>query len=93
LYFGRYDIKYNTWEELSEGKNFSIIELNGCGSEPTHLYDSNKSIFSAWKIIIHHWKLLYKIAQQNHQKGINYLSFSQGRNLQKQEAAFKKLFS
>jgi hypothetical protein len=93
LYFGRYDIKYNTWEELSEGKNFSIIELNGCGSEPTHLYDSKKSLWSAWSIIIYHWKLLYKIALQNHQKGTAYLSFKEGRDLQKQEADFKKLFT
>ena len=29
FYFGRLDIRYNDWEELKQGKNFSIIELNG----------------------------------------------------------------
>src|SRR5258708_34374610 len=38
FYFGRMDIKYNTWEELKEGKNFSIIEVNDAGSETTHIY-------------------------------------------------------
>ena len=36
------DVKFNSWEELYEGKNFMIIELNGSGSEPTHIYDPSK---------------------------------------------------
>src|SRR5258705_2339062 len=55
FYFGRLDIRYNTWEELREGKNFSIIELNGAGSEPTHMYDPKHSVFFAWKEITRHW--------------------------------------
>ena len=39
FYFGRMDIRYNSWEELEAGQSFSIIELNGAGSEPTHIYD------------------------------------------------------
>ena len=60
FYFGRLDIRYNTWEELKEGKNFSIIELNGAGSEPTHIYDPRHSIFFAWREIIRHWVILQK---------------------------------
>src|SRR6187431_740714 len=29
FYFGRLDIRFKSWEELKQGKNFSIIELNG----------------------------------------------------------------
>jgi hypothetical protein len=28
---------YNTVEELEQGINFSIVELNGAASEPTYL--------------------------------------------------------
>ena len=66
FYYGRLDVRYNTWEELREGKNFSIIELNGAGSEPTHMYDPAHSIFFAWKEIIRHWNILYKISRRNH---------------------------
>jgi sporulation protein YlmC with PRC-barrel domain len=45
FYFGRLDIRYNDWEELKQGKNFSILELNGSGSEPTHIYDPRHSVF------------------------------------------------
>ena len=74
FYFGRLDIRFQSWEELECGKNFSIIELNGSGSEPTHMYDPSHSIFFAWKEIIRHWKLLYRIGRINHKNGVPYLS-------------------
>lgn len=65
FYFGRLDIKFNTWEELENGINFSVIELNGAASEPTHMYDPKHSIFFAWKEIKRHWDLLYQISMAN----------------------------
>ncbi|MEO7532909.1 MAG: hypothetical protein ABIU30_03675 [Ferruginibacter sp.] len=66
FYYGRMDIKFNDWEELKQGKNFSIIELNGAGSEPTHMYDPKHSIFFAWKEIIRHLRILGCISRMNH---------------------------
>lgn len=68
FYYGRMDIRYNTWEELREGKSFSIIELNGAGSEPTHIYDPKHSIFFAWKEIVRHLNILWKISTMNHRQ-------------------------
>ena len=81
FYFGRLDIRYNTFSEIFEGKNFSIIEINGAGSEPTHIYDPNHSIFFAWKEIIRHWKYLYQISEMNFNKGHPYLSYKNGRKM------------
>jgi hypothetical protein len=78
FYYGRLDIRYNTWEELRQGKNFCIIEVNGAGSEPTHMYDPKHSLFFAWKEIIRHWILLWRISRMNHNKGYQYLSFKEG---------------
>ena len=79
FYFGRLDIKYNSWEELSEGKNFSIIELNGAGSEPAHIYDPKHNLFFAWKEIIRHLGYLYKVSKRNRKlKKAPYLSVKQG---------------
>lgn len=90
FYYGRLDVRFNTWEELRQGKHFTIIELNGAGSEPTHMYDPRHSLFFAWKEIIRHWKILWRISRLNHQNGIPYLSHKQGlhmlrenRNLQR----------
>lgn len=81
FYFGRLDIMFNSWEDLEQGKNLSIIELNGAGSEPTHIYDPKHSIFFAWKEIIKHYDILYKISAYNHQKGYSYLNLQQSRQL------------
>ncbi len=81
FYFGRLDIMFQSLEDLEQGKNFSIIELNGAGSEPTHIYDPKHSIFFAWKEIIKHYDILYKISTLNHQKGYSYLNFKESRKL------------
>ncbi len=94
FYFGRMDVRYNTWEELKQGKNFSIIELNGAGSEPTHMYDPKHSLFFAWKEIIRHWNILWRISRQNHQ-GYNmpYLDFSSGVKMFKENNEYVKTIS
>lgn len=81
FHFGRLDIMFNSWEDLEQGENFSIIELNGAGSEPTHIYDPQHSIFFAWKEIIRHYDILYKISTYNHQRGYSYLNSQQSRQL------------
>ena len=57
---------------------FSIIELNGAGSEPTHMYDPKNSLFDAWREITRHWRILWKISRINHKNGVNYMSTSDG---------------
>jgi RimK-like ATP-grasp domain len=61
FYFGRLDIRYNTFEELEQGKNFTIIELNGAKSEPTHIYDPKHSFWFGQKEIFRHQKIMQKI--------------------------------
>ena len=78
FYFGRMDLMYHSWEDLEEGKNFSIVELNGAASEPTHIYDPKHSLFFAWKELARHITFMYKISVANHQRGFPYLSHKVG---------------
>ena len=78
FYFGRMDVMYNTWEELEQRKNFSIVELNGAASEPTHIYDPKHSLFFAWKELSRHITYMFKISVLNHQRGFPYLSHKVG---------------
>lgn len=67
-YYGRLDIKYDSWEEVEKG-NFKVIELNGVLGEPTHIYDTSKmSYFKALKTMRIHWKQLYLIASYHHRE-------------------------
>ena len=56
FYYGRYDIKCSSIAELKEGKNYSIIEFNGCGAEPNHIYDNDQTLLQAYAEILKHWK-------------------------------------
>jgi hypothetical protein len=78
FYFGRMDLMYNTWEELEQGKNFMIVELNGAASEPTHIYDPKHSLFFAWKELARHIRYMFQISRANHKRGFPYLSHKAG---------------
>ena len=78
FYFGRMDLMYNNWVELEHGKNFSIVELNGAASEPTHIYDPKHSLFFAWKELARHISYMFHISVANHKRGFPYLSHKVG---------------
>jgi hypothetical protein len=94
FYFGRLDIRYNDWEELKQGKNFSIIELNGAGSEPTHIYDPGHSVFWAWREIVRHWRILYRVSKLNHRlQKTSYMTTRMGLDMFKQNNEYIKLLN
>lgn len=78
FYYGRYDIKTTSIEDLKAGKNFLILEFNGCGAEPNHIYDCGMSLWRAYGEILKHWKALYRISRYNHKNGTPYWSFKRG---------------
>jgi hypothetical protein len=79
FFYGRYDIMCHSIEDLKDGKNFSILEYNGCGAEPNHFYDTGYTLGGAYKEILHHWKALYEICEYNRsQKGIAPWPYKKG---------------
>ena len=78
FHFGRLDVMYDTFDALEEGNNFSIVELNGAASEPTHIYDPKHSLFFAWKELARHITYMYEISVANYQKGSPYLAHKVG---------------
>jgi hypothetical protein len=92
FYFGRYDVKCKSIEDLKHGRHFSILEFNGSGAEPHHVYGNGNSLFQAIKILLYHWNVLYKISIENNRKGIPYWNFKQGyQHLLKAREHFKLL--
>ncbi len=91
FYYGRYDIKTNSIADLKAGKNFLILEYNGCGAEPNHIYDCNMSLFNAYREILKHWKALYEISSYNNQNGFPYWNFTAGYQFIKQSHKHFKL--
>lgn len=78
FHFGRMDIMYQSYEDLAQGKNFQIVEINGAISEPTHMYDPKHSLWFGWKELTRHFHYMYLISKNNHKNGAKYLSFKEG---------------
>ncbi len=93
FYYGRYDIKTTCIEDMKAGKNFMILEYNGCGAEPNHIYDCNMKLFDAYREILKHWKALYEISKYNNANGFPYWSFRKGYNFLKQSNRHFKLLA
>ena len=78
FYYGRYDLKCRSIEDLKQGKNFLILEFNGSGAEPNHVYNAGYSLSEAQKEFLKHWEALYKISRYNREQGIPYWPFMKG---------------
>ena len=85
FYYGRLDVRYRSWEEFKAGRHFSIIEVNGAGAEPTHIYDPKHSLFFAWKEIVRHWVMLNRISMANRKLGHRYLTWKEGVEMMRQD--------
>jgi hypothetical protein len=91
FYYGRYDIKCTSVEDLKAGKNMMILEYNGVGAEPNHIYDCGMSYGQALREILVHWRHMYHIGRINHkQYGIPYWGFWKGYRYLKNARRFFK---
>jgi hypothetical protein len=69
FFVGRFDVCYSSDDELRQGRNFQIIELNGAASEATHIYDSRNSLWSAYRTLFRQWRIVYAIGAANRRLG------------------------
>ena len=79
FFYGRYDIMCSNVADFKAGKNFTILEYNGCGAEPNHFYDTGYTLIGAYKEILRHWKALYEISKFNRRQGVSPWPFLKGR--------------
>jgi hypothetical protein len=94
FYFGRFDIKVASMKALKKGENYKILEVNGVGGEPTHIYDSNTSILKAWKDLCFTWRVAAKIAAINFEKGFEKPTYRKAKIKWKLYTSYKtKLYS
>ncbi len=61
FHIGRFDVRYKTLADLHAGR-FTIIEVNGSGSEAVHAWDPSYTLWQAFKIIFAKQRLLFQIA-------------------------------
>lgn len=60
FYFGRFDVRAASAAALQKGE-FQILELNGVGGEPAHIYDPAIGIVETYRTLFHHWRTAFAI--------------------------------
>jgi len=69
FYYGRFDIRFKSTELLKSAEDFSIIEVNGAGSEPIHAWDPEVSMINLYRELFKTQSLLFRIAAENRKRG------------------------
>lgn len=78
FYFGRFDLRCEILQDLEHG-NVKIVELNGCGAEPAHIYDPDFKFFDAVFVLVSHWRTIFEIAMENRRRGVRFATFQEGK--------------
>jgi len=78
FYYGRFDLKCRSFDDLRELRHFKIVELNGCGAEPAHIYQPGFSLMKAYRVVWGHFKWMAEVSRENKKLGTPYLTTRQG---------------
>lgn len=93
FYFGRIDLRCESYEDLRQLRNFKILELNGAGAEPGHIYQPGYPLWKAYRDIFWHLAVLSDISAQNRKRGHSYWSFRQGFSMWKSHRRYNRLLT
>lgn len=78
FYFGRFDVRFESTELFKAGKGFSIIEINGAGSEAIHAWDPEVPVVTLYRELFKAQSMLFKISALNRARGfkpVNLIKF------------------
>jgi len=73
---GRFDVRYESLAALLAGHGFTIIEVNGAGSEAVHAWDPQFSLRKAYGIIFRKQSNLFSIAAKMRSRGHKPITLS-----------------
>ncbi len=61
FHFGRFDIRFRSLEDLRRAEAFSIVEVNGAGSEATHIWDRRTKLTEAYGALCQQIRIAFEI--------------------------------
>ena len=65
---GRFDVRYRSLPDLRAGR-FTIMEVNGAGSEAVHAWDPKYSVWQVYRMVFAKQRLLFEIGAANRARG------------------------
>ena len=69
FHFGRIDLRFRDLASLRRGEGFRIIEINGIGSEATHIWDPRTRLRDAYRAQFHHYREAFAIGHTMRARG------------------------
>ncbi|MDP9108849.1 MAG: hypothetical protein M3N23_07245 [Pseudomonadota bacterium] len=69
FYCGRFDVRFDDLAQLQSGRGFSIIEINGAGSEAIEAWDPAIGVLQAFDIIFAKQRCLFAIGDRMRARG------------------------
>lgn len=69
FHFGRIDVRFASVAALRRGEGFTVIEINGVGSEATHVWDARARLLDAWVDQLRHYRLAFAIGRAMRARG------------------------
>jgi hypothetical protein len=69
FHFGRFDVRFDSTQELCAGRGFTIMEVNGAGSEAIQAWDPGTGLIAGFRMIFSKQRLLFEIGAANRARG------------------------
>lgn len=78
VYFGRFDLKCESMAAMKAGRHIAVLEFNGVGAEPAHIYDPSYPLWKTWRDVLNQWTIVYKISRMVHrQQKVPYMTIGE----------------
>ena len=69
FFIGRFDVRYRDVAAFMAGRDLAVVELNGATAESTNIYDPDRTLLNAYRVLFRQWALVFAIGAANRKRG------------------------
>ncbi len=90
-YVFRIDLKTPSVFDLQNGLNIKILEINGVGSDPAHVFDPNFPLLGVYAAYFGLWKTIFDVSTAQHRRGVPYMTWKEFKHFSQQQKFVEQL--
>lgn len=68
-----------------------ILEINGVGSDPAHIFDPNIPLAETWSAYLELWKKIFEVSTAQHRLGVPYMTLKEYKIFVKKQKEVEQL--
>jgi hypothetical protein len=92
FHFGRFDVRFESFAEVQQGRGFTIVEVNGAGAESTHIWDRRTGLLQAWRDLMRQYRWLFEIGAANRARGFKPMGWAEFKAAYRREKQLTPLY-